>query len=67
MFGTSCRHEIGLSRDGLVTGAYNGVSIVGAEVGVGRKAFCAAHRCDTHRAAIKKTDRNFIGFTWYEC
>jgi hypothetical protein len=72
MFGTSRRHEIALSGDGVMTGAYsvgsgagkgNGDSIPGAAKGLDRKDSCAAHRCAKLRAASKKkkTLPNLIG------
>jgi hypothetical protein len=77
MFGTSRRQEIALSEDGLVTGAYSGVtgagrgndvSNAGSTVGLDKRASWAAHRCVKTRAAIKKkrTDGNLVGFTMHK-
>src|ERR1700674_5193915 len=73
-FGTSRRHELALSGDDLVTGAYSGVpgadtgsrvSGAGAAVGLDTRASCPAHRSATLRTAIKKkTDQNFMGLIW---
>lgn len=76
MFGTSRRHEICLSGDGWVTGVYsdasgsgtgNGVSSAGKASGLDTRASCAAHRCATLRATIKKmTDRSLINVTLFK-
>jgi len=77
MFGTSRRHEICLSGDGLVTGAYSGVtgagkgnavSSAGSPAGLDIRASWAAHRWAKIRAAIKKkrTNGNFVGFTMHK-
>jgi hypothetical protein len=73
MFGTSFRHEIGLSGDVLVMGAYsdipgavrgNDASSAGAAAGVDSRASWAVHLSATLREAIKKmTDQNLIEFT----
>jgi hypothetical protein len=77
MFGTRRRHEISLSGDGLVTGAYsgvtgagrgNGVSSAGSAVELDIRASWAAHRGAKIRAAIKKkrADGNLVGFTMHK-
>jgi hypothetical protein len=78
MFGTRRRHEIALSGDGVMTGAYsggsgavkgNGDSIPGAAVGLDTRASWAAHRCAKLRAANKKkkTLPNLIGLGIDKC